>query len=313
MVFKKHNPGCPCCVAPPEPCGDCPLLSIWVCVCNAAKQLILNGAHQTWDVSECCDCAETPVELELWLTCEEVDPPTIPITYLLTLNWEFRCGDDTPQTGTVDVTDLCDETTILEDLITVTGCTFNLYASGQESDVEWCCADGCVNIPATGDALDTATCGANSGAPSDPDDQCGLFSAQALDGTLTPISAPIAICEDEEFTLFFVWDAGRNPETTADIVITIELPTCIGFEIGACEATYEDTPIDTVAGVVSWVGNTATITFSNVPALNEIQNTASIPIRVIGCCCELTDVAIDITIDHELDPSLHCMEWTGCT
>lgn len=58
MVFKKNNPGCPCCESGPLCCEG----SIWVCICGDLQTLSVSGGSHTWDVSSCCDCDPIIVE-----------------------------------------------------------------------------------------------------------------------------------------------------------------------------------------------------------------------------------------------------------
>lgn len=287
---------------------NCCIATVYACICDTAVTIPVNGAVQTVDVSDCCTCVETPVELDVWVACAEPDPPTIPITYLLTLHWEFRCGDDTPVTGSVSVDDLCDAGTIIENAISVAGCAFGDSFSADEADLELCCGDACITIGdcgtfASGD-IGLTSCGTNA-VSADPEDQVGLLSFQWTD----PI--PRSACRGDNFTLFAVWDAGRNAETTANIVFKFTFPDCIDATFVSAEATYEDSPIRTVTGSAVWTGNILTITFANVPALNEIQNTAEIVLTLEACCCEVADT-IEIEIDHALDPTVWCGCLNGC-
>ena len=53
----------------------------------------------------------------------------------LTLDWSYQCRGYEPETGSEDISDICDGNTVIEDLIVVSGCTFGDQVSANEEDM----------------------------------------------------------------------------------------------------------------------------------------------------------------------------------
>lgn len=282
-----------CCDCPGEP--ECCIPAIYACICGQSKVLLPDGPHQTWGVGACCDCDGSPT-IEAWITCEED---------VITLHWEYECGATTDD-GTVDLSELCDGETIIEDVISVAGCTFNDYFSPNIEDMEFCCTEGCITgFEETGPPTPISDCSSepNPDAPASADGQVDFISLERAAGS--------GICTGEEITFANAWSSGRDPETTTDYHFTFAFPECIGFELISAEMQYESDPV--VTGSATWTGNTLEIDFENVGALNEGTTDVEIVFRILGCCCETEDVPITLSGSCPLAAEFWECTLYGCT
>lgn len=105
---------CKCCTETEDCCNG----SIAICICGTRKIVALNGGTAEFDVSDCCECEGAT--LTITMSCETVEEVST-----ITMDWDYECGETT-DSGSEDLSDLCsDSNVVLEDVIEVSGCTFN--------------------------------------------------------------------------------------------------------------------------------------------------------------------------------------------
>lgn len=308
MPGNKNNTG-NCCCDVPDP--NCCVPYVYYCVCGEYNVLHAGGGAKVYHPEDCCDCGVTPT-LTVWLTCP--DPPVMP--EVLTLNWEYDCDGDT-QSGTVDISDVCDMETIIEDVITVTGCTLNDYVSANLEDMALCCSEGCIiaedttatDPPGTPRlwTIDESCDETNPSPPGGGEDFEAHFSYTLWNAGSTPV------CTGDSFSFRAEYINGREAYTTGDMEVVITLPECMSVEFVSGVSDY-DNGTTVVNGVESWNGNELTITFTGVGALNELPMNVDIELTLLACCCDDTDPLDQATVvwKHSLDPYWPCTTFSGC-